>query len=78
MDYKSGQYLRSELVEPELERSDNAEVTAAATQCPKQTLVVLRTSPHQSTVRRYHVGRHKVVDRESKFAGDPAEATPEG
>src|SRR5262245_21781559 len=31
MDYKSGQYLRTELVKPELECGDNTEVAAAAT-----------------------------------------------
>src|SRR6516225_4041356 len=31
MDYKSGQYLRTELVKPELECGDNAEVSATAT-----------------------------------------------
>src|SRR5262249_35067430 len=72
MDYKSGQYLRTELVKPELECGDNAEVSAAHVG-PKTNLVFVRASSHQATVRRYHVGRNKVVDRESKFACDPTE-----
>src|SRR5215207_6050529 len=61
-----------------LERGDDAEVTAAASNSPVEVFVLLGVGRKQLPVRAHHVGRDEVVAGEAILAVEPAEAAPEG
>ena len=58
----------------ERERGDDTEVAAATPQRPKQITVRLRTRGDKATVGQHHVGRNKIVERETKAAGEAADS----
>jgi hypothetical protein len=64
-------------VEAELELGDDAEVAAAAADCPEQVRVLIRGSPLDQSVRGYHLGRQEVVDAQPGLARQPSHAATE-
>ena len=61
-----------------LEQGDDAEVAPAASNSPKEVLILLVAGREQPTIGGDHVGRDEVVACEAVFAVEPAEAAPEG
>ena len=56
------EHLRPELVEPQLERRDDAEVAAAAAQRPQQVGVLAGARADPAAVGQHDLGRDEVVD----------------
>src|SRR5262249_52700913 len=73
-----GRYGGPDGMEAELERGDNAEVAAAASQRPEQVGVRILGRPQQLAVGRYDVDGEEVVHREAVLAHQPPDATAEG
>src|SRR6266581_6455145 len=68
----------SDLVEPEREFGDNAEVTATATQSPVKIGVLGLARTDDVAVRRDHLECHNVVAGKSVLSGQPPHAAAEG
>ena len=60
---------------PELEARNHAEVAAAAPDRPEQLGILVSGRPQDATVGEDHLGRHEVVDGQSKLSGQPPHAT---
>ena len=69
---------RVDLVQPELERADHAEVAPAATDRPEQLGVLLGGRPPQPAVGRSHLGGGQVVDAQPELAAQPSHAAAQG
>ena len=67
----------AELVRAEFERSHDAEVAAAALQCPEQIGILLGAGLHQLAVRGDHVRADHAVDGEAELALQATDATAE-
>ena len=61
-------------MQPEPERADDAEVSAAPSQCPEHVGVIVGRCPDDVALGGDHLGFHEVVDGESVLAHEPAEA----
>ncbi len=77
MDDEPGEHLGAEFVQAEFEGRHDPEIAAAAPDGPEKVAVFGGARPHQLAVRRDHIGRKQVVDRQSEFARDPAEPAAE-
>ena len=77
MHDQPGQHLGTERMQLELERGHDAEIAAAAPQCPEQIRVLLRAGANQPAVGRDDVRRDQIVDGQAELAGGPAEAAAE-
>ena len=64
-----------DLGEAILERRHDAEVATPAPQRPEEILVLTLARGEELPIRRDHVGRDEIVDRQSKPAGEVADAT---
>src|SRR5436190_22802565 len=65
-------------MQPELERSHYAEVSATPTNGPEQVIVLLRACRDESSVRKHHVDRQQVINREAIAARKVADASSHG
>ena len=70
----SGHHGRADRVQRELERGDDAEVAAAASQRPEQIGVFVGGRPDDAALGGDHLGGQKVVDGEPVFAHEKADA----
>ena len=68
---------RVDLVQPELERGDDAEVAAAAADRPEEVGMLVGAGAHLLAVGEHHVGGEQVVDREAGRTRQVAQAAPE-
>src|SRR5262249_9596146 len=75
---RPGQDGRTDGVEREPERSDDAEVAAAASQRPEQIREFVGGCPDGPAVGGDHLGGQQVVDGESVLAHEEADAAAEG
>src|SRR5207245_2067638 len=66
-----------DLVQPEEERRDDAEVAAAAADRPVEVGVLVRAGTHLVAVRENHLGFEKVVDRQAALPGQVPEPAAE-
>jgi hypothetical protein len=69
---------RLERMQAKFKRSDDAEVSASATNGPEQVFIVRRAHRHVGTVGADQVCRDHVVTAQSMLAHEPADATAEG
>jgi hypothetical protein len=68
---------RADLVQPEGERRDDAEVPSAAAKRPEEIRVLLRRCRTHLTVGAGDLGGEDVVARETVFSTEPSVAAPE-
>ena len=68
---------RADLVQPEEERRDDAEVAAAAADRPEEVGVLVGARAHALAAREHDLRLEQVVDREPALAGQVAEAAAE-
>jgi hypothetical protein len=59
----------------ELEADHDAEVAAAATECPKEIWIFIEARCHQAAVSGHHVCGDHVIDAEPVAATQPADPT---
>ena len=74
----AGQHLGPDLVQPELEGGDHAEVAAPSPQGPEEARVLVGTGPDQPSGRGHDIGRLQVVDGHAVLAREVAVSPPEG
>ena len=58
----------------EFERRYDSEVAAPAAYRPEEILVLVRCGGDATTVGLHHFGRKQVIERETVFAHEPAQA----
>ena len=75
---RPGEHDRPDRVQAELERRDDAEVTAAAAHSPEQIGVLVLARGDQLAIRRDEVDGEQVVDRRAVLAHQPADPAPQG
>ena len=68
---------RPDLVQPELERGHDAEVAAAAAECPEQVGVLVGRGAQDPPVGGHDLGREEVVDGQTGPAAEPADPAAE-
>ena len=68
---------RADLVEPELELGDDAEVAATAAQRPEEIGVLGLARPDPAAVGKHDLRRFEVVDRQPVQPAEPAPSTAE-
>jgi hypothetical protein len=73
-----GHHRRAEGMQRELERGDDAEIAATASQRPEQIRVLVRGRLHDAAIGGDHLGGQQVVDDEPVLAHEEADATAEG
>jgi len=74
----SGHHGRADGVQRKLERGDDTEVAAAASQRPEQIGVFVGRCPDDAALGGDHLGGQQIVDGEPVFAHQEADATAEG
>ena len=67
----------ADLVQPEQERGDDAEVAAAAADRPVEVGVLVGARAHALAAGEHELGLEQVVDRQAALAGQVAEAAAE-
>jgi len=75
---RPGHHGRAEGMQRELERGDDAEVAAAASQRPEQVGVLVGGRPDDADLGGDHLGGEQVVDGEPVLAREEADAAAEG
>jgi hypothetical protein len=73
-EHRSGHDGGADWVQREPERTDDAEVPAAAAQRPEQVGVIIGRRPHDLALRGDHLGLYEIVDGEPVLAHEPADA----
>ena len=64
-------------VQPKFEVRDDAEVPSAASERPEQVFVGLRSGGHEGAIRKDHIRRDQVIERESGASGEVADPASE-
>ena len=78
MEDRSGQHDRPHGVKPVLERGDDAEVAAAATDAPEEVRVLILAGGENLAVGRHQVDRDQVVYRRPVLSHEPADTAAQG
>src|SRR3989442_263318 len=75
--HDGGRHVRSDGVQPELERGRDPEVRPSASQTPEELRVVLVAYVAQNAIRGHKIDREQVVDREPVLPLEAAHAAAE-
>jgi hypothetical protein len=78
VEHPAGEHGGPDLVQGVLERGDNAEVAAAATQRPEEVGVLVGAGVHELPVRGDDVGADQAVAGEAAAPEQPADTAAEG